>query len=92
MSFYSDWTTFSTKVQGFIVDTKGSKIASLLGKWDDSMYYSLDNAVWKSKTSNLSDNATLLWKRNKLPDDPTRYNLTAFAITLNELTPGLKVS
>ncbi|XP_074561402.1 oxysterol-binding protein-related protein 1B-like [Curcuma longa] len=78
------------QVQGYIEDTKGSKIASLLGKWDDSMYYSLDNAIWKSKTSNLSENATLLWKRNKLPDDPTRYNLTAFAITLNELTPGLK--
>ncbi|XP_042431636.1 oxysterol-binding protein-related protein 1B-like isoform X1 [Zingiber officinale] len=78
------------QVQGYIEDTKGLKVASLLGKWDDSMYYSLDNAIWKSKTSNLSENATLLWKRNKLPDDPTRYNLTSFAITLNELTPGLK--
>jgi hypothetical protein len=30
-----------------------------------------------------------LWKRHPPPPDPTRYNLTAFAIQLNELTPGL---
>lgn len=35
--------------------------------------------------------AHLLWKRSKPPKDPTRYNLTRFAITMNELIPGLKV-
>lgn len=35
--------------------------------------------------------ASSLWKKNKLPLNCTRYNLTSFAITLNELTPGLKV-
>nr|XP_034888368.1 oxysterol-binding protein-related protein 2A-like [Populus alba] len=33
---------------------------------------------------------SLLWKRNKPPLNLTRYNLTTFAITLNELTPGLQ--
>lgn len=35
--------------------------------------------------------AHLLWKRSKPPKNPTRYNLTRFAITMNELIPGLKV-
>lgn len=34
---------------------------------------------------------TLLWKRSKPPLNLTRYNLTSFAITLNELTSGLQV-
>ncbi|KAH7520256.1 hypothetical protein FEM48_Zijuj08G0124800 [Ziziphus jujuba var. spinosa] len=32
----------------------------------------------------------LLWKRSKPPQFPTRYNLPRFAITMNELTLGLK--
>ena len=38
-----------------------------------------------------SPNASLLWKRSMSSPNLTRYNLTPFAITLNELTPGLKV-
>jgi oxysterol-binding protein 1 len=41
-------------------------------------------------TEQLSD-AQVLWRRSKPPKYPTRYNFTRFAITLNELTPGLKV-
>lgn len=43
-----------------------------------------------NKPKDTSD-ASLLWKRDMPPENPTRYNLTSFAITLNELTPGLKV-
>jgi hypothetical protein len=35
--------------------------------------------------------AVLLWQRNAPPEISTRYNLTRFAIALNEITPGLKV-
>lgn len=44
-------------------------------------------------TGNAKDRSesSLLWQRNKPPANLTRYNLTSFAITLNELTPGLKV-
>ncbi|KAJ6347607.1 hypothetical protein OIU76_004148 [Salix suchowensis] len=52
------------QVQGFVEDASGNKVASLFGKWEDSM--------------------------NKPPLNLTRYNLTSFAITLNELTPGLQ--
>lgn len=52
------------------------------------MYYI--NGEWASKPKDLSD-STLLWKRNNPPPNLTRYNLSSFAITLNELTPGLKV-
>lgn len=36
-------------------------------------------------------NAELLWKRSKPSKCKSKYNFTSFAITLNELTPGLKV-
>lgn len=35
--------------------------------------------------------AHLLWQRTMPPTNLTRYNLTSFAITLNELTLGLQV-
>lgn len=31
-----------------------------------------------------------VWKAAPRPEDPTRYNLTQFAIQLNEMTPGLE--
>ncbi|XP_020263738.1 oxysterol-binding protein-related protein 2A-like isoform X2 [Asparagus officinalis] len=76
------------QVQGFVEDTMGNKVAALIGKWDDSMYYITGDDVSKTKLS--TENATLLWKRNKPPENPTRYNLSSFAITLNELTPNLQ--
>ncbi|KAM7491246.1 hypothetical protein LguiA_034167 [Lonicera macranthoides] len=75
------------QVHGFIEDVNGTKVARLYGKWDDSMYYIKGDTTTKMK--DLSD-ASLLWKRSKLPPNLTRYNLTSFAITLNELTPGLQ--
>ncbi|KAG9154426.1 hypothetical protein Leryth_000848 [Lithospermum erythrorhizon] len=73
------------QVQGFVEDVTGKKVATLLGKWDDSMYYIHGDG----KVKDMS-NAHLLWKRDDHPANLTRYNLTSFAITLNELTPGLK--
>ncbi|RZS11350.1 hypothetical protein BHM03_00042695 [Ensete ventricosum] len=78
------------QVQGLVEDAKGTKVATLVGKWDDSMYCSFGDEVLKSKSSFLTENSTLLWKRNKPPPDPTRYNLTSFAIALNEITSDLK--
>lgn len=52
------------------------------------MYYMKGEV--NSRTKELSD-ATLLWKRDLPFPNLTRYNFTSFAITLNELTPGLKV-
>ncbi|KAF9685694.1 hypothetical protein SADUNF_Sadunf03G0080900 [Salix dunnii] len=78
------------QVQGFVEDASGNKVASLFGKWEDSMYYTTGDGTSKPKDRIPSSNATLLWKRNKPPLNLTRYNLTSFAITLNELTPGLQ--
>lgn len=64
----------------------GNKVATLFGKWDDSMYYVNGDVSGKPNPSD----ASLLWKGSK-PPNITRYNLTSFAITLNELTPGLQV-
>ncbi|KAF9613982.1 hypothetical protein IFM89_014175 [Coptis chinensis] len=78
------------QVQGSVEDAMGNKVASLFGKWNDSMYYTKGDGSARNKNSNPLTNAELLWKRNKPPPNLTRYNLTSFAITLNELTAGLQ--
>ncbi|KAJ0967040.1 hypothetical protein J5N97_023957 [Dioscorea zingiberensis] len=78
------------QVQGFVLDAAGTKAASLVGKWDDSMYYTMEEDLSKFKGSHPADDAFLLWKRSDPPANPTRYNLSSFAITLNELTPDLQ--
>jgi hypothetical protein len=79
------------QVNGFVEDVAGQKAATIFGKWDDSLYYVAGDGINKSKVSDPASNASLLWKRTKPPPNVTRYNLTSFAITLNELTPGLQV-
>ncbi|XP_037465462.1 oxysterol-binding protein-related protein 2A-like isoform X1 [Triticum dicoccoides] len=76
-------------VQGFVEDNDGKKASFLIGKWDESMYYSnLDTS--KVKSADQLQGASLLWEKNKPSPNPTRYNLSSFAITLNELTPELQ--
>ncbi|XP_022958368.1 oxysterol-binding protein-related protein 2B-like [Cucurbita moschata] len=75
------------QVHGYVEHVSGKKVATLFGKWDDSMYYVNGHENVNSKSC---DGGTLLWKSSEPPHDPTRYNLTSFSITLNELTPGLK--
>lgn len=74
------------QVNGVVEDLSGKKAATVSGKWDDRLYYTISDGSSKSK----ENDPTLLWERNKPPVNLTRYNLTSFAITLNELTPGLK--
>ncbi|KAJ7010905.1 hypothetical protein NC653_001374 [Populus alba x Populus x berolinensis] len=68
----------------------GNKVASLIGKWDDSMHYTTGDGTGKSKDRITSSNANLALEKYKPPANLTRYNLSSFAITLNELTPGLQ--
>ncbi|XP_028766107.1 oxysterol-binding protein-related protein 1C-like isoform X2 [Neltuma alba] len=77
------------QVQGVVEDKNGKTIATIYGKWDESMHCIInDNS--KRKKSSGSSKSCLLWKRNEPPLHTTRYNLTEFAIALNEITPGLK--
>ncbi|CAN6466930.1 unnamed protein product [Victoria cruziana] len=76
------------QVQGIVQDRHGKTVATLFGKWDEGMHYVKGDCSGKNKDA-LSG-AHLLWRRNKPTKFPTRYNLTRFAITTNELTPGLK--
>ncbi|PWA64430.1 Oxysterol-binding protein [Artemisia annua] len=75
------------QVHGFVEDTSGKKHATISGKWDESIYYTTGEGT--SKTKEMGEK-NMLWKRTMPPVNLTRYNLTSFAITLNELTPGLK--
>ncbi len=78
------------QVQGFVEDDDGNKPSFLIGKWDENMYYSnLDTS--KVKSVDQLKGAVVLWEKNKPSPNPTRYNLSSFAITLNELSPDLQV-
>lgn len=74
-----------------VQDRNGKTVATLHGKWDESMYYVNGDSSGKGKGFESLSDAHLIWKRSRPPQFPTRYNLTRFGITLNELTPGLKV-
>lgn len=77
------------QVHGFVHDNRtGEKVAVLVGKWDEAMYYVLGDPTTKPKGYDPMTEAVLLWERDKSVTK-TRYNLTPFAISLNELTPGL---
>ncbi|XP_056167331.1 oxysterol-binding protein-related protein 1C-like isoform X2 [Syzygium oleosum] len=78
------------QVHGIVQDRSGKTVATLFGKWDESMHYIIGDCSGIGRGSDSLSEARLLWKRSKPPKYPTRYNLTRFAITLNELTPGLK--
>ncbi|KAJ8762923.1 hypothetical protein K2173_023052 [Erythroxylum novogranatense] len=78
------------QVHGIVHDSSGKSVATLFGKWDESMHYVNGDCSVKGKGFESLKDAHMLWKRSKPPEFPTRYNLTRFAITLNELTPGLK--
>ncbi|KAL5698745.1 hypothetical protein ACHQM5_029740 [Ranunculus cassubicifolius] len=78
------------QVQGFVEDDMREKVATLFGKWDDRMYYVIGDGGVRQRYSSSTPNTELLWKRNKPSVNLTRYNLTSFAISLNELTPGLQ--
>ncbi|CAL9100603.1 unnamed protein product [Musa textilis] len=78
------------QVQGIVQDRNGKTVATLVGKWDESMHYVNGDCSGKGKGSDPFSEAHILWKRSKPPKYPTRYNLTRFAMTMNELTPGLK--
>lgn len=77
------------QVQGFVEDVMGTEVASLIGKWDDSLYYCVGTGSM-SRGFNQTQMASLLWKRTNPPVKPNRYNLSSFAVTLNELTSDLK--
>ncbi|KAH7654743.1 Oxysterol-binding protein [Dioscorea alata] len=78
------------QVQGVVQDRNGKTVATIFGKWDESVHYVYGDLSGKGKGSETFSEARLLWKRAKPSRFPTRYNLTRFAITMNELTPGLK--
>ncbi|RLN29158.1 oxysterol-binding protein-related protein 1D isoform X2 [Panicum miliaceum] len=77
------------QVHGFVQDNRtGQKVAMLIGKWDEAMYYVLGDPSVKPKGYDPMSEAELLWERDKSLNQ-TRYNLSPFAISLNELTPHL---
>ncbi|KAG2406833.1 D-cysteine desulfhydrase [Vigna angularis] len=60
----------------------------LIGKWDEAMYYVLGDPTTKPKGYDPMTEAAILWERDSSVSK-TRYNLSPFAISLNEILPGL---
>ncbi|KAI9114426.1 hypothetical protein K1719_014654 [Acacia pycnantha] len=78
------------QVHGQVADKKGRTVATLRGKWDESLHYVIGDNSRKGKGSAVSSKPRLLWKRSEPPEHPTKYNLTQFGLTLNEITPELR--
>ncbi|KAJ1687688.1 hypothetical protein LUZ63_019078 [Rhynchospora breviuscula] len=76
------------QVQGYVEDTTGKRVASLRGEWNNCLYFEILKLVISGKLQEEED--SLIWRKNEPPADPTRYNLSSFAIMLNELTPELQ--
>ena len=83
------------QVRGFVQhESSPAKVATLVGKWDHSVYYCKGDMPKQQQKENDFHNVPdcfPLWQRAPPSPSPTRYNLTSFAITLNEITPGLEV-
>lgn len=82
----------SFQVHGIVQDRNGKTVATLFGKWDESMHYLKGDCSGREKGFDSLSGARLLWKRSSPPKFLTRYNLSRFAVTLNELTPGIEVT
>lgn len=78
-------------MRGLVEDEKGHVLASIFGKWDDSIYYVSGDISAKQKGYDPVAEAFLLWRRVRPVAALTKYNLTSFAVTVNELSPELKV-
>ncbi|KAK7312029.1 hypothetical protein RJT34_10574 [Clitoria ternatea] len=77
------------QVHGFVQDNRtGEKVAMLIGKWDEAMYYVLGDPTTKPKGYDPMTEAALLWEKDNYVSK-TRYNLSPFAISLNEILPDL---
>lgn len=80
------------QVRGYVENSDGDKLATLAGKWDTYMAFVPGDLSRKDQRegSDALESATLIWQRAPPTKYPMRYNLTSFAIKLNEITPGLE--
>nr|ABB43279.1 oxysterol-binding related protein 1 [Petunia integrifolia] len=78
------------QVHGVVHDKSGKRVATVSGKWDESLHYCMGESFSVDVGQDSGSKSHLLWKRSKPSDFQTKYNFTEFAITLNELSPELK--
>jgi hypothetical protein len=82
------------RVDGLVFTNKGVSKMRVHGTWSDALYADKvrEGTVMASLDAEPSPTATsvLLWKRNELPDwSADQYNMTTFAMGLNELAAPL---
>ncbi|CAI5998198.1 unnamed protein product [Closterium sp. NIES-65] len=84
------------QVRGYAVGEKGEKLATLVGRWDESLHYVPGDLSHKEHGKAAKDDqhlmahAHLLWRKSPPSPFPCKYTFTPYCITLNEITPDLK--
>ncbi|GJP37668.1 hypothetical protein CLOM_g22104 [Closterium sp. NIES-68] len=80
------------QVRGYAVGEKGEKLATLVGRWDESLHFVLGDLSHKSlkDEQHLMAHAHLLWRKSPPSPFPCKYTFTPYCITLNEITPDLE--
>lgn len=80
------------KETGMLLDRDPRQVRGVIERGNHRLDYPILHGHWDDRMwAELEDGRSLeLWRKAPPPPDPTRYNLTSFAIQLNELTPGLK--
>jgi oxysterol-binding protein 1 len=68
-TLYSLWLVHM-QVQGVVQDRSGRTVATLFGKWDESMHYVMGDCFGKGKGSEQFSEAQLLWKEENLLNFP----------------------
>ncbi|KNC82798.1 hypothetical protein SARC_04931 [Sphaeroforma arctica JP610] len=71
-------------VEGRVLDSQGNSVYHISGKWNESLW------AWPSTATKISlpelKNAVRIWQIHApLPDKERMYNMTRFAVTLNEM-------
>lgn len=98
------WTSAGAyEVKGEVYNKDNEKLWILGGHWNEALYAKKvtkkndeDMTIDKTKSSvgksidepKFDGSKFLIWRANDRPDIP--FNLTSFAVTLNDLQPGLK--
>jgi len=81
-------------VIGKVMDRGGVTKWSIGGRWNDKIYARLtegyeDEAVGEGKSTKGANQAILVWQANERPPN-VPFNLTSFAVTLNDDNPRVK--
>ena len=87
----------TSQVRGCTLDPSGRQLATLAGKWDQSLHYVEGDlglrqlSAKEERSVHLLHDAKLLWQGNQPSPFARNYKFTPFCVQLNEITEDIKV-